>query len=205
MSDKPNIYQRMHACMQEIKYVQKEKKAGMRYSIVSHDSVTALVRPLFVKNGIVCYPTSFKLEQHGNRTQLQCAVVFQNIDDPSDKMIVESAGFGIDDQDKGPGKAISYSVKYAYLKALCLESGDDPDEDQESVAKPGITDKRRAQVDEFKALIAGAPDMDRLNTIRDEFKPVLDDLVSDGFGAYVVEAKSKWQQKAATYKKPVSA
>jgi len=199
-----NIYQRMHAVMQEIKYVQKEKKAGMRYSIVSHDSVTALVRPLFVKNGIVCYPTQFEMAQVGNRTQLTCAVVFQNIDDVNDRMVVASAGFGIDDQDKGPGKAISYAVKYAYLKALCLESGDDPDEDQDVVAKPGITDKRRSQIEEFKALIAGAPDMDRLNTIRDEFKPVLDDLVSDGFSAFVVEAKSKWQQKAATFKKPAA-
>lgn len=32
--------------------------------------------------------------------------------------------------DKGPGKAISYAVKYAYLKAFALETGDDPDHDQ---------------------------------------------------------------------------
>jgi hypothetical protein len=46
--------------------------------------------------------------------------------------------YGIDDSDKGPGKAISYAVKYALLKALGLETGDDPDEDQASVHKPSM-------------------------------------------------------------------
>jgi hypothetical protein len=195
-----NIYQRMNAVQQEIDYVQKEKKQGMRYSIVSHDAVTAAVRPLMVKHGILYYPTEFQMQQHGTRTQLQCLVVFQNIDDPADYMQVATAGFGIDEQDKGPGKAISYAVKYALLKALGLESGDDPDNDQDVMNKPGITDPRRAQVEEFRALIAGASDMDRLNTIRTEFKPVLDDLRAE-YPAFVQEAASKWQQKAAAMKK----
>lgn len=195
-----NIYQRMHAVMQEIKYVQKEKKAGMRYSIVSHDSVTALVRPLFVKHGIVVYPTTFKMEQTGNRTQLQCAVVFQNIDEPTDRMVVESAGFGIDDQDKGPGKAISYAVKYAYLKALCLESGDDPDEDQDSISQPSITDMRRAEVEAFKLNVGSASSMEALDSLRIQIKPTLDSLMAD-HPAYVMEAQSRWKQKAAVLKK----
>lgn len=195
-----NIYQRMHAVMQEIKYVQKEKKAGMRYSIVSHDSVTALVRPLFVKHGIVVYPTMFKMEQTGNRTQLQCAVVFQNIDEPADRMVVESAGFGIDDQDKGPGKAISYAVKYAYLKALCLESGDDPDEDQDSISQPSITDMRRAEVEAFKLNVGSASSMEALDSLRIQIKPTLDGLMAD-HPAYVMEAQSRWKQKAAVLKK----
>lgn len=199
-SPRPNIYQRMHAVMQEIKYVQKEKKAGMRYSIVSHDVVTALVRPLMVKHGIIYYPTTFKMEQIGNRTQLMCAVVFQNIDEPTDRMVVESAGYGIDDQDKGPGKAISYAVKYALLKGLGLESGDDPDEDQETIAKPSISDVRRNQIDEFRSRIMAARDMAEMDEARAEFKPVLTDLAVE-FPAYVQEATSKWQQKAAALKK----
>lgn len=133
-----NIYQRLHAVMQEVDYIQKEKRQGMRYSIVSHDAVTAKVRPLMVKHGVVYFPTNFKLEQVGNRTQLSCDVVFQNIDDRADFMAVSTAGYGIDDQDKGPGKAISYAVKYALLKALGLETGDDPDIDQDVQHKPAM-------------------------------------------------------------------
>jgi len=131
-----NIYQRINAVMQEVDYVQREKKQGMRYSAVMHDAVTKLVRPALVKHGIVYFPTNFRIEQVGNRTQLACEVVFQNIDDRADFMAVATAGYGIDDQDKGPGKAISYAVKYALLKALGLETGDDPDQDQDVQHKP---------------------------------------------------------------------
>ena len=45
-------------------------------------------------------------------------------------------GYGIDPADKGIGKAISYSFKYALLKTFCLETGDDPDQDQSSKYEP---------------------------------------------------------------------
>jgi hypothetical protein len=106
MTDKPNIYQRLHAVMGEVDYVQKEKKAGMNYN-----------------------PHSLDYVQDGNRTQVSLVVRFVNVDQPSDFVDVPCLGFGIDTQDKGPGKAVSYAVKYALLKALGLETGDDPDED----------------------------------------------------------------------------
>lgn len=197
---KPNIYQRINAVQQEIDFVQKEKKQGMRYSIVSHDAVTAKVRPLMVKHGIVYYPLKFKMEQVGNRTQLICQVAFQNIDDVTDRMLVDTAGFGIDDQDKGPGKAISYAVKYALLKALGLESGDDPDEDQETISKPSITDASRQKVEEFKSAVVIARTMDDLNELRLGIKPIFESLAAE-FPAYVQEATTVWQRKAAAVKK----
>jgi hypothetical protein len=115
-------------------------------------------------------------------------------------MVVESAGFGIDDQDKGPGKAISYAVKYAYLKALCLESGDDPDEDQDSISQPSITDMRRAEVEAFKLNVGSASSMEALDSLRIQIKPTLDSLMAD-HPAYVMEAQSRWKQKAAVMKK----
>lgn len=133
----PNIYQRLHAAMGEVDYIQKEKKQGMRYSIVTHDAVTAKVRPILVKHGIVYYPLSIHRTQNGNRTELDMTVRFVNVED-GDFIDVASGGYGLDDQDKGVGKAISYAVKYALLKALGLETGDDPDEDQVTTHKPGV-------------------------------------------------------------------
>lgn len=191
----PNILQRLNAVMKEVDYIQKEKKAGMRYSIVSHDSVTAKVRPLMVKHGIVYWPTMFQLDQVGNRTQLKCAVVFANVDDRRDFIHVYSAGYGIDEQDKGPGKAISYAVKYALLKVLGLETGDEPDEDQDSTTKPDKNDLNRAYVEEFKVAVGKATSMDVLNDLREQIKPVLATLNKD-FPAYVQSAQQIWQQKA---------
>ena len=87
----PNILQRLHAVMQEVEYIQKEKRQGMRYSIVSHDAVTAKVRPVLVKHGVLYYPVRWALAQNGNRSEGQGAIRFCNIDDPADFIEVDSA------------------------------------------------------------------------------------------------------------------
>jgi hypothetical protein len=123
-----NIHQRLHAVMQAVDYIQKERKAGMNYTIVSHDAVTAKVRPALVEHGVIYYPVKIDRRQEGNRTEMDVTVRFVNVDQPTDFIDVACCGYGIDSQDKGPGKATSYAVKYALLKALGLETGDEPDE-----------------------------------------------------------------------------
>jgi len=149
---KPNIAQRINAAMADVDYIQKEKKQGMNYSIVSHDAVTAKVRPILQKHGVVYYPRNMQIEQNGNRTQATFDVRFENIDDRSDFIDVATFGYGVDPQDKGPGKAMSYGVKYALLKVLGLETGDDPDEVQDASANhvETISDTQR---DILQALI----------------------------------------------------
>jgi hypothetical protein len=126
-ADPKNVHQRLAAAMAEVDYIQKERKQGMNYTIVSHDAVTAKVRPVLLKNGIVYYPVRCEHSHNGNRAECSLTVRFVNIDQPSDFFDVPTFGYGIDTQDKGPGKAMSYAVKYALLKALGLETGDDPD------------------------------------------------------------------------------
>ena len=129
MSDgKPNIYQRMLAVMRAISYVQKsDKTVNGQYRFVTHDAVTALVRSQLVEQGIVALTDVTAHTQDGNRTEVDVRVSFVSVDDPQDRVVVNAFGYGIDPQDKGPGKAISYAVKYAYLKAFALETGDDPE------------------------------------------------------------------------------
>lgn len=139
MSEKLNLLQRLAAVQGEIDYIQREKRSGMNYSIVSHDAVTAAVRPLMVKHGVLYYVTNIEVVQDGNRTQAKMEITFANIDNPDDCIITQSIGYGIDAQDKGPGKAMSYCVKYALLKTLGLETGDDPDLDQNAKHEPAKT------------------------------------------------------------------
>jgi hypothetical protein len=122
-----NVYQRLAAVMGEVDYIQKEKKNGMNYTIVSHDAVTAKVRPVLLKHGVVYHPIRCEHTHNGNRAECAMTVRFVNIDAPTDFFDVPTFGYGIDTQDKGPGKAMSYAVKYALLKALGLETGDDPE------------------------------------------------------------------------------
>lgn len=129
MSDK-NIYQRLVAVMNAVSYVQKEdKKINNQYTFVSHDAVTAKIRPALLAEGIATVCSVKNHVQDGNRTEVTLGVRFVNIDKPEDFVEVESFGYGIDPQDKGPGKAVSYAFKYALLKTFCLETGDDPERD----------------------------------------------------------------------------
>ena len=125
---KLNIHQRLALAMDKTVYIQKSKsKVGLPFSITSHDSVTDKVRTPLLEVGVHYYPCNLIYKQEGNRTQVELSVRFVNIDDPTDYFVVPSLGYGVDAQDKGPGKAISYAVKYALLKALGLVTGDDPE------------------------------------------------------------------------------
>ena len=129
MSDK-NIYQRLAEVMKAVSYVQKsDKKVNGQYTFASHDAVTAKLRPALIENGIMPIVTVKHSAQDGNRTEVTILVKFVNIDKPDECVEVESFGYGIDPQDKGPGKAVSYAFKYALLKTFCLETGDDPERD----------------------------------------------------------------------------
>lgn len=166
MSDK-NIYQRLVAVMSAVSYVQKEdKRVNNQYTFVSHDAVTAKIRPALLENGIATVCTVKNHIQDGNRTEVTLAVRFVNIDKPEDFVEVESFGYGIDPQDKGPGKAVSYAFKYALLKTFCLETGDDPERDSanydpQPIARPKFNAKNAEKlmrnattVDELKAVWA---------------------------------------------------
>jgi len=129
--DVKNVHQRILGVMNEVQYLFKIDKAakGLPYKFVSHDMVTGALHMPMVKNGILAIPDVIECIQEGNRTRVQVKVTFVNADVPSDFIELHSFGYGIDQQDKGPGKAISYATKMCYLKLFMLETGEDPERD----------------------------------------------------------------------------
>lgn len=144
-----NIYQKLLDVMKDVRYIEKEKKqVNNQYRFVSHDAVTAATSEAFIKHGVYAKPrivkneiTTIQVERYNkydkvkiNETNFVCSVEveydFINVDNPEDKVTgVNGLGQGIDNQDKACGKAISYACKYALLKALGIETGDDPEKD----------------------------------------------------------------------------
>ena len=158
-----NVHQRLAAVMAEVTYIQKERKQGMNYTIVSHDAVTAKVRPVLLKHGIVYYPVRCEYTHNGNRAECAMTVRFVNVDQPTDFLDVPTFGYGVDPQDKGPGKAMSYAVKYALLKALGLETGDDPDTDNVDYT-PADPALKAVEIQTAKEAAAAQPDLPALVT-----------------------------------------
>ncbi len=144
-----NIYQKLLDVMQEVRYIEKEKKTvNNQYRFVSHDAVTAATSEAFIKHGIYAKPkivkneiTTIEVERYNKyekvtikETNFVCSVEveydFINVENPEDRICgVNGLGQGIDSQDKACGKAISYACKYALLKALGIETGDEPEKD----------------------------------------------------------------------------
>ena len=147
MSEQKNIYQRLNAVKSAVAYVRKDKKVGESggYMAVTHDAVTAETRPAFIDHGVMIVPCELSSETKdsgmvtgkGNpiiRFEAKYRVDFVNVDAPDDKVSVELTAHALDQGDKAPGKAHSYATKYAVLKVLQLETGED--EEARETGKP---------------------------------------------------------------------
>lgn len=140
-----NIYQRIHAVMKDVWYVQKKQNQN-HYNTVEHDDVTRKVRPALIKYGIVCVPIKIKTtdpktiveKKYNSRddreyevinyfTEAKVFIKFVNIDNPDDFTVGVAYGHGLDRAGNAPGKAISYAAKYIMIKTLYLETGDEED------------------------------------------------------------------------------
>lgn len=157
-----NIYQRIQLVMKAVSYVKKDK-AVENYMAVTHDAVTALVRPHFIDAGIVIVPNLVHGEMvdtgrksaKGNiawRYEGIFAVDFVNIDDPADRITVTVPAHADDYGDKAPGKALSYAVKSAVLKLNMLETGVDDEGRLPEVKAERPNTGKQVAVDAFEAM-----------------------------------------------------
>lgn len=143
-----NIFQKMLAITDEITRVAKNLTVGVgknQYKGVGEADVLNAVKPLEVKYRVYSYPTHRSIvdtsiltttsEYDGKTTErkqlfmrIETTYKFVNIDNPTESIEITTYGDGIDSQDKASGKAMTYSDKYALLKAYKIETGDDPDQ-----------------------------------------------------------------------------
>lgn len=144
-----NIYQRMSAITSELQTVAKNlsiQSGKTSYKAVSERDIIDAVKPLEIKHGVYSYPASRRVlessllesenEYQGKVTKkttfyerIETIYRFVNVDDPMDFIDTITFAEGIDTQDKGSGKAMTYADKYALMKAYKISTGDDPDQE----------------------------------------------------------------------------
>jgi hypothetical protein len=132
-----------------VECVAKEKKAGMNYQIVSYDGLLDLIREDVISNGLMLVPhdtihCGSTPYERGQGKHMNCdnyVIVFRLYHAPSGEFIQLAApSIGIDEGDKGPGKALTYATKVAWEKLLMLKRG----LEWESDARPSETMSRPA-------------------------------------------------------------
>ena len=160
-----NIYQRMAAITAELQTVAKnlmvETGRGKGYKAVSERDIIDAVKPLEEKHGVYSYPCDRKVLEsqtlesestyNGNTTKkttfftrIQTTYRFVNVDAPEEFVETITFAEGIDAQDKGSGKAMTYGDKYALMKAYKISTGDDPDQNASEDTHYSKLSKRNA-------------------------------------------------------------
>lgn len=143
-----NIFAKMAAITAELQTVAKNltvAAGGGSYKAVSERDIIDAVKPLETKYGVYSYPAAREIlesntlesEQTYNGkatkkttffTRIKTVYRFVNVDNPADFIETTTFAEGIDPQDKGSGKAMTYADKYALMKAYKISTGDDPDQ-----------------------------------------------------------------------------
>lgn len=132
----PNIYQRMVIARQRMRYIKKTRQGGLKYATVNHDEVTVAAQEALDYANVLAIPTVIAHGKEGNTTWAECMVTFVNPDTPEERYAVEMFGEFISAQDKGPGGAISYTLKVCYIKALMGEAGEKDADMQDLDSEP---------------------------------------------------------------------
>lgn len=161
-----NIFQKMLAITNEIGAVAKNLEVGIgksQYKAVGEADVLKVVKELEHKYGIYSYPQSRNVidtqilstrkEYNGQVTEgnqifmrIETEYAFVNVDNSNEYITITSYGDGIDTQDKAPGKAMTYSDKYALMKAYKIITGDDPDQEH----SPDLMAIKNKNIDSIK-------------------------------------------------------
>ena len=132
--------------MNEVQYLAKDdmvvtnSKSGAGYKAISEEKVTSEVRKAMIKYGIVIIPVAMETDRddeilkdyQGNEkanriTTVDVTYRIQNVDDKDDYILAVSSGTGVDTQDKGVGKAMTYAYKYLLLRTFAIPTGEDTD------------------------------------------------------------------------------
>ena len=138
-----NIYEKMLLISSELSDVEKTtmlpvNRSGKEKPVFGEQDVLRSVKPLLLKYKVYGYPASRHIletktltngETQYNFMRVETTYRFVNVEKPEEFIEVQSYGDGIDTGDKAPGKALTYSDKYALMKAFQIVTGDDPDQE----------------------------------------------------------------------------
>ena len=185
--EKLNIHQKMLEVMKSIERLQKdtgvEYNGRTQYKALSEEKVTSTVRQKFVELGIVVYPYEQEVIKEGNITTTNTKYRMVNVEDPMDYVDLASSGQGADTQDKGVGKAMTYSYKYMLLRTFAIPTGEDPDKIHSDTFTDMLENEEKGK--KYKDLVEG---------LKDELKSLLEKTNSDT-SKFLVWASQQYERQ----------
>ena len=188
--------------MKNIEYLAKDDKVEFgttKYKAISEEKVTTAVREQLVKQGIVILPIKQESENKELiRTEKSVNMLssvhtryrIQNIDDINDYIEVESNGTGVDTQDKGVGKAMTYAYKYMLLRTFAIPTGEDPDK----ISSAETDNKMQKEIEAEREKVISKEKEEALDKAIENRK-IADDIVEKILNKYGYSSTSEIKMK----------
>ena len=122
------LVEKLHFITHSLEDIQQGKTKGVPYKITSWNEVNDKVKKELHKNRVLILPRVLEHTKEGNLTLVKMNAEIINVDMPEDKIIIgDYTGHGIDQSDKGFGKACSYAYKYLLMKLFMTSIGTEED------------------------------------------------------------------------------
>jgi len=163
------ITDRIQKVREEVTYIRRTELGGNApyKSAVSHDAIIEKVRPHLVAAKIAWHPIDIEIlgrdeviSKQGNRsiwTQAKVTIRYYCTDMPGEHIDIPVIAEGLDNQDKGSAKLMTYADKSGLMWLLNLQRGDDPDFDRLAPGS-GADDDITKRVNDIRTLYENHPD-----------------------------------------------
>ncbi len=212
-----NIYQKLINVRKTVPYLKKDNK-GYQFKYVSSSQTLGAVRDAMDENALLLIPrvVGYDVSDHTTSkggheyfTQLKMSFTWVNADNPEEQIECPWTGQGLDNGEKGVGKALTYAEKFFLLKFFNIATDkDDPDAHQkpkgippkttatppqgnaEPFLQPTPTIDPVDQAKSFIAIIGDAPGMEELKEYFASHWPEIQKLPAE-LKNQVMNAKNK--------------
>lgn len=129
-----------------VQSIKQEKAKGVPYKITSWNAVHDVIKKELLKENILIIPNVNGHSKEGNLTIIKVNAKIVDCDTNDSITVGDYVGYGVDQSDKGCGKATTYAYKYLLMKLFMLEVGEE--EDSEYSNPPVINNKQLGKTED---------------------------------------------------------
>ena len=123
-----SLVEKLHLITHSLENIQQGKTNGVPYKITSWNEVNDKVKKKLKEMKVLILPRVLEHTKEGNLTLVKMNAEIINVDMPEDRITIgDYVGHGIDQSDKGFGKACSYAYKYLLMKLFMTSIGTEED------------------------------------------------------------------------------
>lgn len=196
------LIKKFHKVMQDCSYIQKDQQNSFhKYKYASASAVFAKVNEALSKHGLASVAQSEILstsdtttkDKSGNEkidrfvTVKATITILDTEGDGTQTLTISGLGSGLDSGDKAIAKAQTMAIKYAWVGALNISTGDDPEADDE-------LDERVSPIQKYIDLLQHAKNAEEIEHIKTSIR-------NNGWKSYSIGEKERFVQAGESAKK----